>query len=284
MNRREFARKLAAASVAASLLPGFEGRAEATIAPEPQSQDDHMRRMVDELGGDAAGRERVYPKVQRDIAMVIYPGMFPLDMVGPHSILSGLLNTRVHIVAKDTQPVRANGLTFVPTMTLDQCPEQLDVLFVPGGGDGTIATMKDPAMLAFLRSRGARAKYVTSVCTGSLVLGAAGLLKGHRATTHWVTHEVLAMLGATPVKARVVEDRNRITAAGVSAGIDFGLALAARMTTDKYAQALQLNIEYDPKPPFHAGSPDGAGSSITGMMREMYAPLVQAAQLAARPT
>ena len=115
----------------------------------------------------------------------------------------------------------ASGITIVPSATLDEVPANLDVLFVPGGGDGTVALMNDDTILRFLADRGARATYVCSVCTGSLVLGAAGLLKGYRATTHWVTHDVLTLLGATSVKERVVIDRNRITAAGVSAGIDF---------------------------------------------------------------
>ncbi|MBM4187659.1 MAG: DJ-1/PfpI family protein [Gemmatimonadetes bacterium] len=240
-----------------------------------------MQRLVDALSDDAAGKARIHPATPRQIAMVIYPGMFPLDLVGPHSVLSGLMNTRVHIVAKSKAPVAAGGLTFVPTATFDEVGGPLDVLFVPGGGEGTVAMMRDPALLGFLRRHGATAKYVTSVCTGSLVLGAAGLLTGYRATTHWVTHPVLAKLGATPVNARVVEDRNRITAAGVSAGIDFGLTLAARMTTEKYAKALQLNIEYDPAPPYQAGSPKGAGERITAVMREMYAPIVRAAEAAA---
>jgi cyclohexyl-isocyanide hydratase len=282
MNRREFTRRMAAATALGAVAPLLEAGAQEPAKPPAQTHETGMRRMIEALGGDAAGQERIYPKTPRHIAMVIYPGMFPLDMVGPHSVLSGLMNTTVHIVAKDRNPVRANGLTFVPTATLAECPDGLDVLFVPGGGDGTVAMMKDAAMLEFLRHHGASAKWVTSVCTGSLVLGAAGLLKGYRATTHWVTHDILRSLGATPVSARVVEDRNRMTAAGVSAGIDFGLTLAARLTTDGYSKALQLNIEYDPSPPFRAGSPGGAGQTITGLMREMYQPLVAAAQAAAK--
>lgn len=279
MNRRAFTRQLAATIGAGAAIHAGAGAQDP--ARPAQTHDDAMARMLESIAPTPAEREAVMPTKRRHIAMVIYPGMFPLDLVGPHAVLSGLLNTTVHIVAKDRAPVAANGLTFVPTTTLAECPSGLDVLFVPGGGPGTIAMMRDPALLEFLRREGPKARFVTSVCTGSLVLGAAGLLKGYRATTHWVTHDILSLVGATPVQARVVEDRNRITAAGVSAGIDFGLALAARMTNADYARSLQLNIEYDPAPPFRAGSPAGAGDRITGIMRTMYQPLVAAARAAA---
>ena len=241
-----------------------------------------MKQLANALGPEGSTFEQIYPKKPRTIAMLTYPGMFALDLIGPFSVLSGLMHTKVHLVGKDLSPVDATGVSIVPTMTLDQCPDNLDVLFVPGGGMGTVAMMGDDAVQAFLKARGKTAKYVTSVCTGSLVLGAAGLLKGYRATSHWVAHEALASLGATPVVQRVVEDRNRITAAGVSAGIDFGLVLAAKLSGVGYAKALQLNIEYDPAPPFRAGSPKGAGPRITGAMRSMYQPLVVAFRDAAK--
>lgn len=290
MERRTFARHIAAALAVGSntsLLACATGgtRTAATHESGGDAGTAHLKTMDDFVNALSDGpdeRARIAPATTRHIAMLAYPGMFALDLVGPYSVLSALMNTKVHLVWKDTNPVNATGLTMVPTTTLDRCPANLDVLMVPGGGLGTVALMKDAAILDFLRDRAARATYVTSVCTGSLVLGAAGLLKGYRATTHWVTLDVLSSLGATPVKERVVEDRNRITAAGVSAGIDYALVLAAKMTGQRFAKALQLNIEYDPHPPFHAGSPKGAGDTVTDAMRAMYAPIVEAAQRAAR--
>ena len=294
MNRRDFTKQMSAAlavgTVAACTPADFkvsDAEAQATAPPPPVDSLNHqheaaMERLVSQLAPDAASREKLMPQKTRRIAMLAYPGMFPLDLVGPHSVLSGLMNTTVDLVWKDKRPLSASGITIVPSATLDEVPADLDVLFVPGGGDGTVALMNDDTILRFLADRGARATYVCSVCTGSLVLGAAGLLKGYRATTHWVTHDVLPMLGATSVKERVVVDRNRITAAGVSAGIDFALVLAGIMSGEPYAKSLQLNIEYDPQPPFHAGSPAGAGTEITALMTAMYQPLVIASKAAAQ--
>lgn len=291
MNRRDFTRQISAA-LAASAVSGCvpdspepaQQQTAATAPPDSLGQQHEiaMEEMFSKLAPDTASREKLRPRTPRHIAMLAYPGMFPLDLVGPHSVLSGLMNTKVDLVWKDKQPLSATGITVVPSATLDEVPADLDVLFVPGGGEGTVALMNDDIILRFLADRGARARYVCSVCTGSLVLGAAGLLKGYNATTHWVTHDVLPLLGATSVKERVVIDRNRITAAGVSAGIDFALVLAGLMSGEPYAKMLQLNIEYDPQPPFHAGSPAGAGPEITEMMTGMYEPLVVSATAAAR--
>jgi cyclohexyl-isocyanide hydratase len=141
--------------------------------------------------------------------------------------------------------------------------------------------MNDPEVIGFLQDRGSRATYVTSVCTGSLVLGAAGLLRGYRATSHWTVRDLLPLLGAEPVAQRVVEDRNRITGGGVTDGVDFGLQVPARLRSEQYAKMLQLAFEYDPQPPFHAGSPNGAGGEITSHLRERRAPAVEAARQAA---
>ena len=294
MNRRDFTKQISAALAVGTVAactpaePKVAGGKEQVSAPPPPADsmvhrhDAAMEQMVSKLAPDAASREKIMPSKPRHIAMLAYPGMFPLDLVGPHSILSGLMNTTVDLVWKDKRPLSASGITIVPSATLDEVPANLDVLFVPGGGDGTVALMNDDTILRFLADRGARATYICSVCTGSLVLGAAGLLKGYRATTHWVTHDVLPLLGATSVKERIVIDRNRITAAGVSAGIDFALVLAGIMTGEPYAKTLQLNIEYDPQPPFHAGSPTGAGPELTALMTAMYQPLVMATKAAAR--
>lgn len=284
MNRRRFVQSLAAGAAAGSVLPiagcgpapGAAGAAAGAADTAAMAHDASMDALMTAFAPDSATAAMVMPATPRRIAMLAYPGMFPLDLAGPHAVLSGLMQTTVHIVGRSTAPLQASGLTVVPDTTLEACPADLDVLFVPGGGEGTVAAMQDEALLAFLRDRAARARYVTSVCTGSLVLGAAGLLRGYRATTHWVAHEVLAEFGAVPVTARVVEDRNRITAAGVSAGIDFALVLAARLSGAAYAGGLQLNVEYDPAPPFNAGSPATAGPEITAALAGMYAPLVEA--------
>jgi len=183
------------------------------------------------------------------------------------------MGAEVKLVAKTREPVRADtGLVFVPDQTFDECSADLDILFVPGGLAGTLKAMTDDATLAFFKDRGGRAKWVTSVCTGSLVLGAAGLLKGYKATSHWVARENLRGFGAEPVDERYVIDRNRVTGAGVTAGMDFGLALVAKLRGDDYAQAVQLLAEYDPKPPFSAGSPKTAPPVVRDMLLEMFKP------------
>jgi cyclohexyl-isocyanide hydratase len=154
-------------------------------------------------------------------------------------------------------------------MTFGECPA-LDVLCVPGGG-GVNALLQDAETLDFLRAQAARARYVTSVCTGSLVLGAAGLLKGRKATTHWLSHDFLQKFGAVPVKARVVRDGNLITAGGVTAGIDFGLTVVAELVGKDQAQAIQLALEYAPQPPFHAGTPEEAPAAVTATVKERLA-------------
>jgi cyclohexyl-isocyanide hydratase len=220
----------------------------------------------------------------QQIAMLVYPELTALDLIGPHTFLAGLMNVNVHLVWKDLKPVPMDrgGASLNPTMTFADCPRDLTVLFVPGGLRGTVAAMRDDAVLDFLHDRGNRAQWVTSVCTGSVLLGAAGLLKSYRATSHWATRDLLPLLGATPVDARVVEDRNRITGGGVTSGIDFGLRLASRLRDDTYAQMLQLINEYDPQPPFHAGSPKQAGPELTDHLRQMLAPGVEAMRDAAQ--
>jgi cyclohexyl-isocyanide hydratase len=199
------------------------------------------------------------------IAMLIYPGVTLLDFVGPLTALGP--HGPTHLVAKSRAPVISDsGVAVLPTATLEECPRDLDVLFVPGGF-GTADAMADHELLAFLADRGARAGYVTSVCSGSLILAAAGLLQGYRATTHWAAYEVLAGMGVEVSDERVVVDRNRVTGGGVTAGIDFGLVLLARLRGDVVAQVAQLMMEYDPAPPFHAGTPRTAGPEITALAR-----------------
>lgn len=219
----------------------------------------------------------------QQIAMLIYPAFTAQDLIGPHTLLAGPSNAQVHLVWKDKSavPIDRGGVSVNPTTTFAECPRDLDVLFVPGGLDGTTAAIGDREILDFLADRGKRAKYVTSVCTGSIVLGAAGLLNGYKATSHWATRDILPLLGATPVAQRVVEDRNRITGAGVTSGLDFGLILAARLWNEQFAKMLQLLNEYDPQPPLHAGSPETAGPEITERVRGWLRPGVDEMRAAA---
>jgi cyclohexyl-isocyanide hydratase len=201
------------------------------------------------------------PHAQLSVGMVLFPGLTQLDLTGAYEVLARMPDTRVHLVASSLDPVRTEwGLSILPDATFGDAPP-LDVLCVPGGW-GVNAYLDDEELLYFLRARGERARYVTSVCSGALLLGAAGLLRGYRATTHWLSLDLLALLGAEPVRQRVVRDRNRITGAGVTAGIDFGLALAAELFGPAAAQRIQLAIEYTPAPPFDSGSPDTAPDDI----------------------
>ena len=200
------------------------------------------------------------------IGLLLFPDITQLDMTGPYEVFTKFPGAEVHLVAKTLAPVTANGgMQILPTMTLALCP-QLDVVCVPGGA-GMNALLNDAETLQFLRSQAAGARYVTSVCTGALVLGAAGLLKGKRAATHWMSREMLREFGAIPVAARVVKDGNVITGGGVTAGIDFALTLAADAFGPDLAKSIQLAIEYNPQPPFDAGSPEGAGSEIADKAR-----------------
>jgi len=232
---------------------------------------------------DMLGLKTYQPEKPEQVAMLIYPGMTALDFVGPQQVFGFTMGMRIHMAWKSRQPIVTDtGLTISPTMTFGECPDPVDILFVPGGGRATVALMDDTEVLAFLASRGATAQWVTSVCSGALVLGAAGLLKGYKATTHWAVHDVLASLGATPVQQRVVEDRNRLTAGGITSGIDFALRLVAKLRGEDFARALELNLEYDPQPPFATGTPAKAGPRIAGAMTRMYKPLNESARESAQ--
>lgn len=195
------------------------------------------------------------------VGIVLFDGLTQLDLTGAYEVVARMPNTRVHLIAERAEAVRSEwGLRIVPDTTFDVVPP-LDVLCVPGGW-GINAQLENEALLAFLRTQGARARYVTSICSGSLLLGAAGLLHGYRATTHWMSLDLLPYFGAKPVARRVVRDGNRITGAGVTAGIDFGLVLAAELFGDAVAQRIQLAIEYRPVPPFDSGAPDTAPDAV----------------------
>ena len=192
-----------------------------------------------------------------NVGFVIFPQLTQLDFTGPLQVLSRLPQSKMHIIAKSEAPVPSDcGLSLVPTHTFATCPD-LDLICVPGGF-GVREAMDDEETVDFVRRQGRGAKYVTSVCTGAFVLGAAGLLRGRRATTHWAYTDLLPLVGATHEPARVVKDGNVITAGGVTSGIDFGLTVVAELAGKTTAQSVQLSIEYDPAPPFDAGHPDRA--------------------------
>ena len=222
---------------------------------------------------------------QEQVAMLVYPGMTMLDMVGPQYFFASMMGATVHLVSKDealTPVMGDTGFAIVPTLSIANCPMALDILFVPGGTSGTVAAMLDDDIVNFVADRGGRAKYVTSVCTGSLVLGQAGLLENKRATSHWATRHLLPEFAATPVDARVVTDGNVVTGAGVSAGLDFALALLARLRGEAYAKAIQLQAEYAPEPIFDAGTPDSIDPGLGEPMHAMFATAIFAMQEAAQ--
>jgi cyclohexyl-isocyanide hydratase len=200
------------------------------------------------------------------IGLLLFPDITQLDMTGPYEVFTKFPEAEVRLIWKSLEPVRAGGvMQIMPDTTFADCP-QLDLVCVPGGA-GMNPLMEDAETLAFLKKQAAGARYVTSVCTGALVLGAAGLLKGRRAATHWMSREMLADFGATPVAERVVVDGNVITGGGVTAGIDFALRVAAEAFDADLAKAIQLGIEYDPHPPFDAGSPERAGPAVVEKAR-----------------
>lgn len=202
----------------------------------------------------------------RHIGMLLFPRLTQLDMTGPYEVLARLPNTTVDLIAATLAPVATDrGMQIVPTVTYETCPP-LDVVMVPGG-PGQQGLMEDEAALSYLRRQAAAAKFVTSVCTGSLVLAAAGLLKGKRATCHWAALEHLSALGAIPVSERVVVDGNIVTGAGVASGIDFALSLAAILDGEAVAREIQLQIEYDPAPPFNSGSPKTASPETLAALK-----------------
>ena len=208
------------------------------------------------------------------IGLLVFPKVTQLDLTGPLQVFSSISSAKVHLVWKRIEPVPSDSvMTLTPTVTFADCP-QLDVICVPGGG-GQVELMVDPETLEFLRKQAAKARYVTSVCTGSLVLGAAGLLKGYKSACHWAWRDMLKDFGATPVAERVVRDRNRISGGGVTAGIDFGLTVAAELAGEEVAKSIQLVLEYDPQPPFDSGSPEKAGVERVKRIRERLAPLLE---------
>ena len=200
-------------------------------------------------------------EIHLQLGGLLFPGLDQADFTGPFEVLSRIPNSTFHILAKTKEPVRdAKGLVLVPEKTLSESPP-LDLLLVPGGG-GVNAVMEDETILSFIREQVAVAKIVFSVCTGALALGAAGLLTGRNATTHWASHHLLKFFGAVPIDERVVIDRNLVTAAGVTAGIDGALRVVSLLRGEWAAKEIQLYIQYRPEPPFDSGTPQTASAEI----------------------
>ncbi|MEJ5022996.1 DJ-1/PfpI family protein [Ochrobactrum vermis] len=215
------------------------------------------------------------------VAMLAYPKMVALDLIGPMTVFK-VMRFDVQLVWKDKGPVSTDvGLPFTATQTFDECPKDIDVLFVPGGIMGTIDCMNDRDVGSFLADRGTRAQWVTSVCTGGLLLAASGLLKGVDTTAHWAVADLLPLMGARHVDKRVVRDRNRMTGGGVTAGIDFALALVAEMKGQEAARRVQLIIEYAPEPPFANGTSQQAGAERVVQIRKGRTWMDNQARLAA---
>jgi len=216
-----------------------------------------------------------------NIGMLIFPGIDQIDFTGPFEVLSRIPGAAIHVVWKDRQPIRdVLGLILTPERTLADCPP-LDVLVVPGG-PGQQALMEDDEVLTFLRRQAGEAKYVYSVCTGALLCGAAGLLQGVKATTHWASFDLLQYFGAIPTDQRAVVDGKLVTAAGVTAGIDGALTLAALLCGDAAAQQIQLGIEYAPEPPFPSGTPKTAPAEVLEAVATRLAPLTREREATAR--
>jgi cyclohexyl-isocyanide hydratase len=206
------------------------------------------------------------------IAFLLFPGVTQLDLTGPAQVLSRLGGATVDLVWKSLDPVMTDaGFAIMPTAMFEDI-DRTDILCVPGG-IGVTEVMMDEAAMAWVRQVGGDAQWVTSVCTGSLILGAAGLLKGYKATSHWAWHDNLAVFGAEPVKARTVFDRNRVTGGGVTAGIDFAFALMREIRGETHARMIQLALEYDPAPPLDSGSPEKAGEAMVAAFAERMAAL-----------
>jgi cyclohexyl-isocyanide hydratase len=230
------------------------------------------------LGARAlAQSESATPEPTATVGMLLYPGLTTLDLVGPMDVLAWLPGRTTQLLWKNRDTVVSEtGIPMQPTATFAEAPDELEILFVPGSLTGLEAVLRDADILDFVATRGERATYVTSVCTGALVLGAAGLLHGYRATSHWSVRDLLPLVGAEPVAERVVEDGNRITGGGVTAGIDFGLTWVARLAGDDLAQGVQLGYEYDPHPPFQSGTPDQAEPAVVAQMTGMFDPFLAA--------
>jgi cyclohexyl-isocyanide hydratase len=261
-DRRALLKGLGGAAMMAASGPV---NAQPKATPRPLAKD-HMAAMEKVMGKGAYGQEQ--------IAMLLYPGFTALDFVGPHYYFGCMMGATVHLVTTeaDLSPVKSDlGLAIAPTIRMADVPDMLDVLFIPGGTQGTLDIMQRRDVMGWIKDRASRAKHLTSVCTGSMVLAKAGLLKGKRATSHWTTRPILADYGVIPVDERVVADGNVLTGAGVSAGIDFAITLVEQLRGRNYAAGLMLQSEYAPKPPFAGGTIATTPEPITAMLQHMSA-------------
>lgn len=283
MNRRHFTKLAVLSGGIAPLLTGCQAAAIKTAVETPLTPAERKQRAEQQS-------QRAHEAFLRDggsdfkmtgseqIVMLLYPGFAALDLVGPQYLFAALMGAKLHLISADNdlKPVKSGeGLLILPTHVQADCPANPDILFVPGGASGTLAALKNIAFIDFIKNTAAVSKYVTSVCTGSLLLAQAGLLRGKRATSHWTTVDLLAKSGAIPVRERVVWDGNIVTGGGVTAGIDFGLQMIAALRGKRYAEAIQLQAEYDPLPPFDAGSPEKADAFVRDNLVGLFAPLVE---------
>lgn len=270
-NRRALLQGITGAALLAPYLALEKAMAVEAAKVAPANSADHMAGMVEMekvLGPGLYGQEQ--------IGMLIYPKFTALDLVGPHYFFACMFGAKVHLVTteKDLSPVASDlGLAIAPTVTMADAPKDLDVLFIPGGTEGTLSVMSRTDTMDWVKERASRAKHVTSVCTGSMVLAKAGLLKGKKATSHWVTRDALADYGATPVDQRVVKDGNVLTGAGVSSGLDFAIALVEMLRGKPYAEGLMLQAEYHPEPPFPGGTLTTTTPDVAKMMDDMFKPV-----------
>ncbi len=248
--------QMAAISLSASMLQG---------TPRAAFAQSELQR-----GADAFAHLR--NKASLEIGIIIYPNMDQIDFTGPFEVLVRVPGARIHVIGTEKGAFRDHkGLILTPEVSLVNAPA-LDLLVVPGG-PGQEALMSNELLLAFIRDHVADAKPLFSVCTGALLCGAAGILRGRRATTHWSAFDLLPYFGAQPVAERVVIDGNLISAAGVTAGIDGALTVAALLRGDVAAQGIQLDIQYAPEPPFQAGSPETAPAEVLAEVKARFQPL-----------
>ncbi|WP_051961581.1 DJ-1/PfpI family protein [Methylobacter sp. BBA5.1] len=270
MDRRQFT-KLALFGAFLAPLGNSVKAAESAAQRKIQAKTDSLqahKALMSAPGVKMMGNEK--------IAMLLYPGFYAPDLINPQFLFHAMMGAEVCLISPtdDLTPVDCGGFSVVPTHRLSECPAKPDILFVPGGAEGTLEAMRNKPFIDFIKTRAAEARYIASVCTGSLLLGKAGLLAGKKATSHWSTLDLLKKFGATPVKERVVWDGNLVTGGGVTAGIDLGLEIVAALRGKDYAQAIQLQAEYDPAPPYNSGSPEKAPAFVRDNVRGMFAPLV----------
>ncbi len=278
LNRRTLLGSIGTASLLAPFLAVERAMAESgaqhaghTPSGDPSQEEMmalHQRQMKDLFGDNLYKEEHV--------AMLVYPGFTALDLVGPHYFFACMFGAKVHLVTteNDLNPVASDlGLAIQPTIKMADVPARIDVLFVPGGTHGTLGIMGRKDVMDWVEDRASRARFITSVCTGSMVLAKASLLTGKQATSHWATLPVLKEFGAIPVNECVVKDGNIVTGAGVSAGLDYAIALVEMLRGRAYAEALVLQAEYDPHPPIKAGRLEDASPEVREMMETMFTPL-----------